>query len=76
MKNINIPSKELAEKLIREIKFKNLNFKTLIRNFSKNISDLRDNFLNKYKIDINDFIVENYDNSLLTNLEKDILKNI
>lgn len=74
MKNLNIPSNELANKLIKEIKFKNFNFKTLIRNFSKNISDLRDNFLSKYKIDINDFIVENYSNDLLNNLEKDILK--
>ena len=74
MKNLNIPSNELADKLIKEVKFKNFNFKTLIRNFSKNISDLRDNFLSKYKIDINDFIVENYSNDLLNNLEKDILK--
>jgi ankyrin repeat protein len=74
MKNLNISSKELVEKIITEIKFKNLNFKTVIRNFSKNISDLRDNFLKKYKIDINDFIVENYDSNILNNLEKDIIK--
>lgn len=76
MKNLNISSKELAEKIIKEFKFSNLNFKTIIRNFSKNISDLRDDFLKKYKIDINDFIVENYDINILNSLEKDIIKYI
>jgi hypothetical protein len=74
MKNLDIPSQELAEKIIKNIKLKNLSFKTVIRNFSKNISDLRDDFLKKYKIDINDFIVENYDISIINNLEKDIIK--
>lgn len=73
MKNIKLPSKELANKLIKEIKFKNINFKTIIRNFSKNISDLRDEFLKKYKIDINDFIVDNYNHNILNKLEKDII---
>jgi len=73
MKNININSKELTEKLIKEIKFKKINFKTIIRNFSKNISDLRDIFLKKYKIDINDFIGGNYKSNILDNLEKDII---
>uniref|UniRef100_A0A6C0D8C7 Uncharacterized protein n=1 Tax=viral metagenome TaxID=1070528 RepID=A0A6C0D8C7_9ZZZZ len=76
MKNLQIESKELAEKLIKEIKFKNINFKTLIRNFSKNITDLRDTFLKKYNIDINDFISYNYDKNILNNLEKDIIKYI
>ena len=76
MKNITIESKVLATRLIKEIKFKNLNFKTLIRNFSKNISDLRDDFLIKYKLDINDFMVGNYNNDILNKLEKDILNKI
>ena len=76
MKNLNIPSKELAEKLIIEIKYKNISFKTIIRNFSKNITDLRDEFLNNYKIDINDFIVNNYTDDILEKLEKDIIKYI
>jgi hypothetical protein len=76
MKNLQIESKELAEKLIKEIKFKNINFKTLIRNFSKNITDIRDTFLKKYDIDINDFISDNYDKNILNNLEKDIIKYI
>jgi ankyrin repeat protein len=75
MKNENIESSILAEKLIKEIKFKNLNFKTLIRNFSKNITDIRDQYLNKFDVDINDFINENYDSNILNKLEKKILSN-
>jgi len=74
LKNIDIESGILAEKLIKEIKFKNLNFRTVIRNFSKNVFELRDKFLNKYDIDINDFINDNYNKNILNDLEKDILK--
>jgi len=73
IKNIDIPSKELAEKLIINIKYQNIDFKTIIRNFSKNITDIRDDFLQSYKLDINDFIVGNYDDNILNKLEKDII---
>jgi ankyrin repeat protein len=70
--NINNISKEL----IKYIKFDNKSFKTLIRNFSSKITDIRDSFLKKYKIDINDWILENYDMEILNNLEKDVLRKI
>ena len=54
MKNIKVPSKDLAEKLIVTIKYQNISFKKIIRNFSKNITDIRDDFLKVYNIDIND----------------------
>ena len=73
MKNLSITSKELAEQLIITIKYQNISFKTIIRNFSKNITDIRDTFLKSYKIDINDFIVGNYDDNILNKLEKDII---
>lgn len=73
LKNIKIDSKKLAYKLIKEIKFNNLNFKTLIRNFSNNITDTRDLFLNKFKLDINDWINENYDIEIVSQLEKNII---
>ena len=53
---------------------KNISFKTLIRNFTKSITDLRDDLLKKHKIDINDFIVGNYTSDILNKLEKDIIK--
>jgi len=67
-KNINI-----ANELISFIKLYNKSFKHLIRNFSKKITNLRDSFLFKYKIDINDWIVQNYSPDILKNIEKDIL---
>lgn len=73
IKNINIQSKLLAEKLIKQIKFSNQSFKTIIRNFSKNITDIRDKYLDKYKLDINDIMVGNYDDKQINNIEKDIL---
>ena len=76
MKNINMSSTELANKLITSIKYENISFKTVIRNFSKNITDIRDEFLQSYKIDINDFIVGNYDEKILNKLEKDIINYI
>jgi hypothetical protein len=57
-----------------ERKIKNIKFKNLIRNYSKNITDLRDNYLKKYDIDFNDWINENYDEELVDNLEKDIIQ--
>ena len=76
MKNIKIDSKILVNKLINEIKFKNMSFKVLIRNFTKHITDLRDDLLKKNGIDINDFIVGNYTNNILNKLEKDIIEYI
>jgi hypothetical protein len=76
MKNIMISSKELAEKLIVTIKYQNISFKKIIRNFSKNITDIRDDFLKSSLIDINDFIVGNYDDNILDKLEKKIISYI
>ena len=70
----DLDSKNLATKLIELIKIKNIKFKTIIRNFSKNITDLRDNYLKKYDLDINDWINDNYTEDIVDNLEKDIIK--
>lgn len=66
----------LPAQLIKIIKLENLSFKSIIRNFSKKITNLRDVYLSKYHLDINDWIVSNYDTDILNNLEKDILNNI
>lgn len=70
----NLPSEDLANYLIKRLKMDNKKFKNVIRNFSKNITDLRNNYLEKYSIDINDWIVNNYDQEIIDNLEKDILE--
>jgi ankyrin repeat protein len=64
----------IANEIIKFIKFDNKSFKSIIRNFSKKITSLRDIYLKKYKLDINDWIVSNYSSEILDNLEKDIFK--
>jgi hypothetical protein len=70
--NNNIPLENIANKLINNIKLDNISFKNIIRNFSNKITQIRDTFLKKYKIDINDWITNNYSQEILNNLEKDI----
>jgi len=79
MLNINNPKLQLsniAEEMIRYIKFDNMSFKTIIRNFSKKITEIRDNYLKKINIDINDWVVGNYNEEQLDKLEKLIYNNI
>ena len=71
--NRNVNLYLLPAQLIKIIKLENLSFKSIIRNFSKKITNLRDNFLKKYNLDINDWIVSNYYNEILYKLEIDIL---
>lgn len=63
----------LADELIKYIKFDNQSFKTIIRNFSKKITEIRDRYLKKQSIDINDWIVGNYSHETLDKLEKDLM---
>ena len=77
---LNINNKKLninniANELIKQIKYDNLNFKLIIRNFSNKIVELRDKYLEKYKLTINDWISENYDLSLINKIDKDIYNN-
>ena len=65
-----------AIEFIKIIKFDNKSFKNIIRNFSKRITQLRDTYIKKYNLDINDWIVSNYSNEILDSLEKDIFNNI
>lgn len=49
------PSK-LIKKLIKEIRISNIYFRTIIRNYSKIITDLRDRYLSKINRNINDYL--------------------
>ena len=78
---LNITNKKLnidniAHEIIKFIKLDNQSFKTIIRNFSKKITEIRDRYFKKYSIDINDWIVANYNSDILNKLEKDIFKSI
>jgi len=75
LQNYKINSKILCLELIKEIKYKNINFKELIRNFSKNITKLRDGYLKKFNLDINDWVSGNYNEDILIHLDKIICDN-
>jgi hypothetical protein len=74
--NDKLTIENIAENLIKYIKFDNISFKNVIRNFSKKITDIRDSYFKKYQIDINDWILGNYDENILNYLEKDIFNMI
>ena len=73
LENPNVRQDKLVYKIINNIKLQNKSFKSVIRNFSKNISSLRDNFLKKYNMDVNDWMNSNYDPEILKNVEQDLI---
>ena len=77
MLNISNPKLDInnvASEIINWIKLDNQSFKTIIRNFSKKITEIRDSYLKKYSIDINDWVMGNYTIDILDKLEKEIFK--
>ena len=74
--NTKLTVLNVADEIIKFIKFDNQSFKYIIRNFSKKITQIRDTYLKKYNIDINDWVVNNYSPDILDKLEKDIFKTI
>ena len=72
--NTNINNANVAFELIKYIKFDNIKFKTVIRNFSNKITEIRDKYLGKYKIDINDWVNNNYSHDIIDSLEQDVIK--
>ena len=69
----NIEPKKLVIKLIKHIKQMNFSFKSIIRDFSGYITQLRDSFLKEIGININDWMNGNYSNKQLALLEKNII---
>ena len=76
LKYNSIPSNQLVKQLITHIKYNNLSFKNIIRNFSKYINDYRDNILSYLKLDINEWINNQYTNKDVLELQKIILKSL
>jgi len=60
LKYKEIDQKVLVIKLIKKIREEGMSFKNLIRNYTKNVTDLRDKILKKTKIDINDWYNDKY----------------
>ena len=73
LENPDVKQSKLVYKIINNIKLQNKSFKSIIRNFSKNISSLRDNFLKKYSMDVNDWMNSNYDVEILKELEQGLI---
>lgn len=72
IKNPDIDINILVKELINNIRLENISFKNVIRNFSKKISNMRDDFIKKYDLSINDFIFKSIDNNTFKNIEKKI----
>jgi ankyrin repeat protein len=71
-KYIDISSQQLVNKLIITIKRNNLSFRTIIRNFTKLITDIRDDILHNNNIDINDWINNNVNQDIIYQVNNNI----
>jgi len=56
LKYIDKRPEHLVKNLIKQIKINNYSFRTIIRNYSKKITDLRDAYLSKIQRNINDYL--------------------
>jgi len=68
----DINRNKLMNYIIQQINVRNLKFRSIIRNYSKNITDVRDIILKKNHIDINQYLNEEYDYSTILNIINDI----
>ncbi len=68
----DIKRDSLVRKLIKSIKIQNLSFKSVIRNYSKDIIDIRDKVLNDANLTINDWINDQYNKEQFDSVLKNI----
>lgn len=71
-KYIDLSSSQLVNKLIITIKKNNLSFRNIIRNFTKFITNIRDDLLKQNNIDINDWINNNVSNEIIEQINNNI----
>lgn len=72
----DIPRKSLISKIIKHVKLHNMSFKNLIRNYTRHIVLLRDEYLLKANIDINDWINDNISSKQALIVVQELQKNI
>ncbi len=75
----DISSDILVKKLIKSIKTNNISVKNMIRNYAKNILELRDEILSSASININNWLNDEYNDEQLQNIIdkiKEIIVNI
>jgi ankyrin repeat protein len=72
----DIDRKELVFSLLKLIRSKNISFKNMIRNYGKNIIEIRDNILRNSEMNINDWLNDQYTdrqiNSVMLSLNKEL----
>jgi ankyrin repeat protein len=73
-KYVDMPSEQLVKKLIIAVKRQNLSFRSVIRNFTKFTTDIRDNLLEQNNIDINNWINNNVTIELINQVHDNIKK--
>lgn len=65
--------KKIVKKLINQIRINNYSFRTIIRNYSKRITDLRDSYLKTINRNVNDYLNNRLTQSELENLVINII---
>lgn len=60
LKYPDVHRKSLVNKLLKEIKLKNISFKHMIRNYSENVTNIRNKIFDKVNITINDWLNDQY----------------
>ena len=61
---------QLVKELINKIKGENISFKHMIRDYTKNITDLRDKYLKKSGLDINNWLNDDFNDEQLNLFNK------
>ena len=72
----DIERKQLVKILIQQIKSNNISFKNMIRNYGKNVINIRDSILNKYNIDVNDWLNDKITDEQIDDITRDISSEI
>lgn len=70
----DIPRKELIEEIIKKVKINNLSFRNIIRNYSTNVTNIRDDVLKKANLNINDWLNDNYTNEQINKVTNELVK--
>jgi ankyrin repeat protein len=76
LKYADIKPKRIVSELIQQINQNNYSFRTIIRNYSKHITDLRDSYLDKIRRNINDYLNNRLSSGELRKLLIEILSDI
>lgn len=72
----NLDRTSLVKQMIKSIKSQNVSFKNLIRNYAKNIIDIRDKILGKAGIDINDWLNDQFNEKQINIIIEELRKEI